>query len=174
VEVTDDDTATSSLIEDTDGNEMSSFMAFDVTQSSIGYGGLEPGQFNDPLSTTTNLIAYGNVGLDEDIYGDTMCTDWSSPDSCDAAGVDPTREIPIANQKASTSSVAYASSFAYAISGSTTPTEILIRVLKTTATSSPSQKNNYWGINIPAAITLAGDYTGQNTITAKKSDPTFW
>ncbi len=174
VEVTDDDTATSSLIEDTDGNEMGSFMAFDVTETSIGYGGLEPGQNSGTLSTTTALIAYGNVGLDQDIYGDTMCTDWTSPDSCDAGGVDTTREIPITNQKAATSSVLYGSSFAYAISGSTTPTEVLINVLKTTSTSSAQQKSTYWGINIPSAITLAGDYTGQNTITAKKSNPSFW
>jgi hypothetical protein len=35
-------------------------------------------------------------------------------------------------------------------------------------------KDTYWGINIPIAITLAGNYTGQNTITAKVSNLLFW
>lgn len=174
VQVGDDDFATSTLTEATTGNEMTSFLAFNVTQSSIGFGGLEPGQQNDPLATTTNLLAIGNVGLDEDVFGDTMCTTWTALDSCDTNGVNPSNDIPVSNQRVATSSVAYASLLAYTVTGSTTPRDVAIRVNKTTSTSSPQTKDTYWGINIPVAITVAGNYTGQNTITAKVSNFLFW
>ena len=153
---------------------MTSFLAFSVSQSSIAFGGLQPGQQNDPLSTTTQLNALGNVGVDESLYGDTMCTTWSGPDSCDHSGFDNTKDIGITNQKAATSSVAYASSFAYALSGSTTPVTVGIHVQKTTSTSSPQNKLTYWAIKIPATITLAGNYTGQDTITAVTSAAANW
>lgn len=174
VEAFDDNTATSSFIEAVSGNEVGTFMAFNVTETAIGYGGLEPGQFNDPLASTTDLIALGNVGLDEDLYGDTMCTTWSAPDSCDTNGFQITGDIPVANQKFATSSAGYNDPDAYVLAGSSTPTDLLIRVPKTTATSTPSELDTYWGINIPSDITLAGDYSGQNTITAKVSNFLFW
>jgi hypothetical protein len=174
VRVTDDDTATSSFTEGTTGNELLSFLAFDVATTTIAYGGLEPGTQSDPFIANTDLRAVGNVGLNEDLYGDTMCTTWTSADSCDAGGIDPTREIPIANQKAATSSVGYASSTAFAIGASTTPTSLEIRVPKTTSTTSPETRNTYWGIAIPGAITLAGDYRGQNTIIGKVSSAAHW
>lgn len=174
VQASDDNFATSSLTESTTGNELISFLAFTVPETSIGFGGLQPGQQNDPLSTTTTLRAIGNVGLDQDLYGDTMCTTWSAPDSCDTNGIDPSNDIPIVNQKTATSSVAYASAFAYALTGSTTPTYVGIHVPKTTATSSPQSKNNFWAIKIPATITVAGAYTGQDTITAITASSTNW
>ncbi len=170
----DDDFGTSTISQSSTGNELNSFLAFDVTETSISYGGLQPGQSNDPLATTTDLIAVGNVGLDEDLYGDTMCTNWTAFDSCDAGGINPASEIPVSNQKFASSSVAYASSYAYTLTSSTSPASLLINVPKTTSTSSPQTKNTWWGINIPVAITVAGAYTGQNTLTAKKSDPSLW
>lgn len=172
--VTDDDGLSSSLTESTTGNDLTSFLAFDVSDSSIAFGGLEPGQQNDPLATTTDLIAIGNVGLDEDLYGDTMCTTWTTADSCDTNGINAANDIPVSNQKFATSSVAYASSFAYTLTGSSSPSELNIRVPKTTSTSSPETEDTYWGINIPGTITQAGSYLGQNTITAKKSGSAFW
>jgi hypothetical protein len=103
-----------------------------------------------------------------------MCTNWTAPDSCDAGGINPASEIPISNQRVSTSSVAYGSAFSYTVTSSSSPLSVDIRVPKTIATTSQQFRNNHWGIAIPIAITLAGDYTGQNTITAKKSDPSFW
>lgn len=172
VQAYDNNYATSTLTESTTGNELSSFLAFDVSSTSISFGALEPGQQNDPLATTTDLLAYGNVGLDEDLYGDTMCTTWTTADSCDVGGVNAGTKIPVSNQKFATSSVAYAAG--NTLTSSTSPTLLLINVPKTTATSSPQTKNTWWGINIPSAITLAGNYSGQNTITAIKSDPTNW
>lgn len=174
VRATDNNATSSALTEGTTGNELTSFLAFNVTQTAISFGSLEPGQQNDPLSPTTDLIAIGNVGLDQDLYGDTMCTTWTAPDSCDSNGINAANDIPVSNQKFATSAVAYASSQAYTLTSSTTPTSLSINVQKTTSTSSPQTKDTYWGINIPVAITLAGNYSGQNTITAKKSPSNAW
>jgi hypothetical protein len=174
VQAGDDNFATSTLTESSTGNELVSFLAFTVPESGVGFGSLQPGQQNDPLATTTALKALGNVGLDETIYGDTMCTTWSSADSCDSDGINAANDIPIANQKVATSSVAYASSLAYTLSGSTTPISVGIHVQKTTSTSTPQQKNTWWGINIPSSLTLAGDYRGQDTIIAQKSAAANW
>lgn len=170
----DDDYGTSTISESTTGTDVNSFLAFDVSESGISYGGLQPGQSNNPLATTTALYAYGNVGLDEDLYGDTMCTNWTAADSCDAGGINAASEIPVSNQKFASSSEAYTSSYAYPLTSSSSPTSLLLNVLKTVATNTPQTKNTWWGISIPVAITVAGSYTGQNTITAKKSDPSLW
>lgn len=174
VQVTDNNSAASTLTESTSGNELAMFLAFDVPQTSIAYGGLQPGQQNDPLSsaTTTNLLALGNVGLDESLYGDTMCTNWTSADSCDITGANPATKIPVSNQRFAASAVAYSS--ATPLTGSSTPSTLLLNIPKTTATSSPQSRLTYWGIHIPNTITLAGDYRGQNTILAAQSDPGVW
>ncbi len=173
VQVGDDNFATSSLTAATTGNELISFLAFDIPEAGITYGDLQPGD-QSPVATTTTLKALGNVGMDESIYGDTMCTNWSGPDSCDAGGPDATKKIPVTNQKVATSSVAYTSASAFTLSGSTTPVSLGIHVLKTTATNTPQQKSDYWGINIPSALTVAGFYNGQNTITAVTSNAADW
>jgi len=179
VQVTDDNGAASALTEaTTGGKELTSFLAFDVPETSIAYGGLQPGQQTDPLDPTTTLKELGNVGLDESLYGETMCPGWSSSPNqnyCDSHnGNDPTRDITVDNQKTGTSSVAYASPYSYALSGSTTPISVAIHVPKTTSTSSPQYKLNYWGILVPSAITISGNYFGQDTITAVESAAANW
>ena len=174
IEATDDDAAASALTESSTGNELVSFLAFDVSSTSIPYGDLEPGTDTGTLGTTTDLIAQGNVGLDEDLYGDTMCPTWSSPDSCDSDGFQAGNDIPVSNHQFATSSVAYSGVGAYTLTSSSSPAELLINVPKTTSTSSPAVGYTYWGLAVPGAITTAGNYTGQNTITAKKSDPSNW
>lgn len=99
---------------------------------------------------------------------------WTAADSCDWDGFQAARDIVIENQKFATSSVVYEDPEAYELSGSTTPVTLAVNVPKTTATSSPQTRDTYWGISIPIAITTAGAYEGQNTITAIKSDPAFW
>lgn len=174
VQVTDDDSLTSTLTEASSGNELVSFLAFDVSSTSIPYGSLEPGQNSATLATSTDLIALGNIGLDEDLYGDTMCPTWSTADSCDTNGFQAANDILVANQKFATSTVVYGSPFATALTGSSTPAELLVRVPKTTSTSTPRTGYTFWGINVPSSITTAGAYSGQNTLTAKKSDANFW
>ena len=177
VRATDWRGATTSLVESSSGNELDSFLAFTVSTTSIGYGGLQPGQQNDPLIATTDLLEYGNIGLDENLYGDTMCTNWTAPDSCDNKwGIPgtPTSTIFYDQQRFGSSSVPYANTFSYTLTGSTSPSLLTVRVPKTTATTSPNTRNTFWGVNVPATITLAGNYTGQNTIIATKSNFAFW
>ena len=173
VQTTDDNGLLSAFATSSTGNELDSFLAFAVSTTSIGYGGLQPGQKNDPLSVTTDLQEEGNTGLDESLYGDRMCTTWTSPDSCDSV-VDPsfTKTITVDNQHFATSSVSYASG--NALTASTSPSSLAIHVQKTTATSSIQSKNTWWGINVPSTITVAGSYKGQNTITAVESSAAFW
>jgi hypothetical protein len=68
----DNNYATSTLSEASSGNELNSFLAYDVTTSTIPYGGLQPGQQNDPISVETIIRALGNVGLDQTLYGAAM------------------------------------------------------------------------------------------------------
>ncbi len=173
VRATDDNAVSSGFTDSTSfPAELQSFLAFTVSTTSIGYGALQPGDTTTPLVATTDLKAVGNVGLDENLYGDTMCTNWTAPDSCDAGGINPASEIPIGQQKIATSSIAYTASVT--LTSSSSPTAVTINVPKTTATSSPQTKNTFWGIAIPISITLAGNYTGQNTITGVKSAPANW
>jgi hypothetical protein len=173
VRAIDDNFATSTLVEATTGNELTSFLSFDVSQTTLAFGSLEPGQSNSVLSATSTMLATGNVGLDQDLYGDTMCTNWTAPDSCDAGGINPASEIAVSNQRISTTSLATYASGA-TLTSSSSPYSLLINIQKTTATSSPQNKNTYFGIQIPIAITVAGSYTGQDTIVGKVSDAANW
>lgn len=173
VQVTDDDSALSYLTEAGTGNDVASFLAFNVSSTSIPYGSLEPGA-TSTLATSTDLIAQGNIGLDQDIYGDTMCPTWTSADSCDSNGINPANDIIVSNQKFATSTVAWESAVAVALTSSSSPTDFKIQVAKPTSTSTLPVKYTYWGIRVPNTITTAGTYTGQNTIIGKKSNPTFW
>lgn len=177
VRVQDDDSASSTFQESTivAGSQpnVASFVAFDVSSTTIPYGGIEPG--NSTTSVPTDLITQGNTGLDETIYGDSMCTTWTVFDSCDNGGQNPASEIPATtSQKIATSSVAWSHAEMYFVGASTTPRGFQIRVPKTTATASPQTKYNYWNIQIPSAITLAGSYSGQMVVTGISSNAAFW
>lgn len=169
VQLTDDDSATSTLTEATSGNELVSFMAFDVATTTISYPSLEPGSDSTTLSAVTDLVARGNVGLDENLYGDGMCTTWTAPDSCPVSA---TSTIPVGQQEFATSSVAYGSGTS--LPASTTPAELEINVLKSTSTSTQATANTYWGIAVPGTITMSGSYSGQDTITAIKGEAQQW
>jgi hypothetical protein len=182
VQALDDNFATSSLATSTTGTELDQFLAFDVSQTSIAYGGLQPGDQIDPLSnaTTTDMKAQGNVGLDEYLYGDSMCPNWlNQPDYCDHAwganGIatsTATSTITVWNQKFATSTLSYASSTM--LSGSTSPTYFALQVPKTTATTSIQTRDTLWAIRVPSTITKAGDYSGVNTIYAATSNFNYW
>lgn len=175
VSVTDDDGGVLNVpTEASTGNELETLLAFDVTSTTIPYGSLEPGQTHSILATSTDLIAQGNTGLDQDVYGDTMCTTWTALDSCDSNGISGTNDIIIGNQKVATSSVAYGSPLAYTMTGSSSPVDLNIRIPKTITTSSPTVGYSWWGISVPGTITTAGAYSGQNVITGKVSSSAFW
>lgn len=168
VRAVDDDSATGTYSESATGVEVTSFLAFALNTLTIPYGALEPGQQNDPLVATTTVAATGNVGIDKDVTGEAMCTTYTNSNLCPNSA---TSTIPESEQVFATSTVAYAQGTPIS---STTPAFVDINVPKSTATSTQADADAYWGIRVPASITFAGDYSGQNTFTARVSSSTQW
>ena len=164
----DDDGAVGSTTESSSGVEVRSFLAFALNTLSIPYGSLEPGQQNDPLVATTTISATGNVGLDKDVTGESMCTSYTNAIPCPVSA---TSTIPESEQRFATDTVSYAAATALS---STTPQELEINVPKSTATSTQATADAYWGIRVPASITFAGSYTGENTFTAIVGESASW
>lgn len=135
--------------------EVLSLIAFDVT-SSISYGGLTPGQSNDPLNQIITYTGTGNVGLDFELSGTNMTSGGDS--------------ITVDKQKyALASSTAYASGTAL----STVATEVEVNLQKTTSIVSPATKDVWFGIEIPLATPI-GTYTGTITTTGIKGETANW
>ncbi len=164
----DDDNATGSLSESTIGVEVKSFLAFALNSLSVDYGALEPGNQTDPLNATTTISATGNVGLDKEVSGSSMCTTYTNSSLCPVSA---TSTINAQEQVFATGTVSYAS--AQALS-STTIQEIEINVPKSTATSTQATNNAYWGIRVPGSVTFAGFYYGNNVFYAKVGESMFW
>lgn len=158
IKATDDDTETHND-EVAAGVEMNSLTAMDIT-ASIAFGNLDVGQKNDPLDKTTTVTPTGNVGLDTELSGDNMCTDYPT---CSGGS------ITVSYIKyALAGSTAYASGTS--LSGSATEAEL--NAPKPTS-GSPTTKDLYWGIEIPSGTT-PGSYTGANTVTAVKGETAGW
>jgi len=154
VQVTDDDSASSSLTEGSTGNEMAMFLAYDVVESSIAYGNVSPGNVSSQQETTVKAI--GNVGLDEKLSGTDMTSDGNS--------------IAVSQQEHS-----FTSGFSYG-SGTdltTTATEYELNCPKTTITDSPATKKTYWLLQVPSD-TPAGTYSGTNTIEGVTGESDYW
>ena len=168
----DDNSATGTLTEGGIAQELQSFLSFSLDTLAIPYGPLEPGQQTDPLVATTTLSATGNVGLDELLTGEHMCTTYTSAVTCNNSA---TSTIADSNQVFATSSISYA---AATTSGNTlsssTQSELEINISKSTATTTQASGITYWGIRVPATITLAGAYTGENTFYGKVGEPAQW
>lgn len=160
IKATDDDSATHNETVAT-GVEMSSLTAASITNA-INYGNLGVDEKNDPLDQTTTTTPTGNVGLDQEVSGSAnMCTDYPT---CSVG-----TPIGVAYQKYSlTTSTAYASGTAL----STSATETELNVPKATS-GSPTTKDTWWGILIPTG-TIAGTYSGANTLTAVKGETASW
>jgi len=164
----DDDATSGALTESTVGGEVVSFLAFALNTLTIPYGALEPGQQTDPLVATTTVAATGNVGLDKTVTGESMCPGYSTGNDCPNSA---SSTIPEYEQVFATSVVTYASGTSLS---STTPQEIEINVPKSIATTTPTTSNAYWGIHVPASITVAGAYTGENTFYAILGETNEW
>lgn len=164
----DDDSAIGSFGESSVGVDVQPLLAFALNTLSIPYGALEPGQQTDPLIATTTISATGNVGLDKDVQGESMCTTYTTASPCAPSA---TSTIPESEQVFATSTTSYAAGVSLS---STTPQEVEINVLKSTSTSTPATANAYWGIRVPGSITFAGDYTGENTFTAIIGETAEW
>jgi len=167
---TDDDGANSSMVTTSSPVELISFTALDLITSQIPYGSLEPGFNNTNLSASTTIRSVGNTGLDELLSGESMCTTYTVSNECRPSA---TSTIPEDKQKFGTSSLAYGSAFATTLS-STTVKELETNIMKTTSTTTYQSGITYWGIGVPATITLAGSYKGLNTFTAKTSETGEW
>jgi len=156
VQVTDDDSATSNLTEDSDGNELDMFLAYDVTQSSISYGTVSAG--NDSAEQTTTVKATGNVGLDEDLSGTDMTL------AGDGESISVSQQVYNL-----TSGLGWSSGTAL----TTSAVEVELNCAKTTVTASPETANTYWYLRVPEGTT-AGTYNGTNTIAGVTGESTDW
>lgn len=163
IKATDDDAGTHNL-EVSSGVEMNSLLAFEIgytVTSSINYGNLGIGQKNDPLDKITTTTPTGNLGLDQEHSGSSMCVDYPT-----CSGGTP---ITVGYQHfALASSTAYASGTA--LTGS--PLEYELNVPKV-RTGTVLTRDVWWGIEIPAGTAL-GTYSGANTISAVKGETTNW
>jgi len=164
----DDNNATGTLMTGATGVTLQSFMAMNITTEEIPYGALEPGQNTGTLKATTTMVSLGNTGLNQEIKGDAMCPGYTPSTPCDN---NPASTIPDNMQQFGASVLPYGSGIALS---SSTPQGLALKIPKTIATSSPQEKNTYWGIAVPAAISISGDYTGMNTFYGVISSSTDW
>lgn len=161
----DNNFASTTITQGSTSNELVSFLAYNVATTSIAYGGLQPGQSNNPIIQTTDMSATGNVGLDQTLYGLDMCVTFPV---CTGYA---TSTIFVTNQVYGSSSVAYGAGIPLAL---TPGAWFDINVGKTTVTTTPQVKNTYWGILVPGSITFAGDYIGRNTLIGVTGERANW
>jgi len=163
----DDNGASTTLVDGLTGRELNSFLAYNVSTTSISYGALQPGQSVDPISKVTDLQAVGNVGLDQTLYGSDMCPTYPT-----CSGLN-TSTILIAGgyQKYATSSLSIGSANTLLANPGATQA---IHVLKSTSSTTPASKDTYWGITVPGTITLSGDYIGVNTLIGITAPSASW
>lgn len=137
------------------GVVMNSLLAMDIG-SSLAFGNISAGQTQTPLTSLTTVVATGNVGLDQTLEG----TDMSDGQA---------HTITVGNQRYS---LASATAYSAATSLTTSPLEGELNCKKTT-TDVGETKPTYWGISIPIG-TVAGTYSGTNTIIAVKGEFAAW
>lgn len=173
VSAIDDDAATSTFTESsTAGIEVGSFLSMTLDTLAIPYGQLEPGQQTDPLSASTSARATGNVGIDQLLSGESMCTTYTSSVTCPNSS---TSTIAESYQVFATSSITYAAATSSGNTLSSSTQKFLdLNVPKSTSTASQASGNTYWGIHVPITLTLAGAYTGENTFYVSASHPDDW
>jgi hypothetical protein len=152
--VTDDDSAASNKVESSSGTEMGMFMSYNVTDATVAYGSLSPG--NDSSVATTTVEATGNVGLDANVSGTDM--------TASALTIDD------GQQKYSLTSETWTNAD-YTLDG--TPTERELNCLKTTTTATPASAALYWILRVPSTQ-AAGSYTGTNTIAGVTGESASW
>lgn len=157
--------ATSTVIQGTATNTVLSFLASQLNTPGISFGALSPGSTTPNASATTTLSELGNVGLNETLYGTSMCSNYPS------CPVSATSTIPVNQLVYASSGVLYASATSLAVNPGTL---FPIQIQKSTSTATSSLGTTFWGISIPSTIQLSGAYTGQNTFVAVRSSPSSW
>ncbi len=144
--------------------EVEPFTYMDLGAGSIDFGVFEPGFGNtnlgDEPGSVLGVQSQGNTALDINVQVSDMCPNYSN--GC--AGNESSNTIFGDRQHYATSSVPYAGPGMFV--GSTSSSPLLdLNVKKPTATSTPTSKDTYWGIFVPATLTVSGDYKGVNTLT---------
>ncbi len=167
---TDDDGATGALATTSVPRELISFAAIDILAADIAYTPIAPGEDTGGVNATSTAQNVGNTGLDQDVRGDSMCGTYSPSTKCPVSA---TSTIPEFEQQFSTIPFTWGAGTAIS---STTNAEAELNIASTTATSSAgwSTGQTYWGIRVPASITLAGSYTGLNTFFARNAEDVDW
>jgi hypothetical protein len=157
--------ATSTITQSASTNTVVSFLASQLNTPGIAFGALAPGSSTPTTAASTTLSELGNVGLDEQLYGTSMCSAYPG------CPVSTTSTIPVNQLVYASSVVSYGSGVALAVN----PGNLFgIHIAKSTSTATSSLGTTYWGIAIPSTIQLSGSYTGQNTFVAVRSSPTYW
>lgn len=177
----DNDALTGSMATTTNPVELKSFAAIGILASQIAYGSIEPGSNNPNLSATSTAQNIGNTGLDQEVSGEAMCGTFSPSNTCPNSA---TSTVPDWRQQFSTTTYAYDTDALedgtnldpriLQLASTSPGQELELDVLKTTSTSTPQEGTTYWGIAVPASITLAGSYTGLNTFVAKTAEAIDW
>jgi hypothetical protein len=150
--------------------EVNSLVAINMNSNLITYPNLESGTNMPFLTSTSSLSNFGNTGLNQIMFGDSMCSTYSPSNPCPVSA---SSTIPVNEQRfGATNTLAYLSGSALA--ASTSPVQFNIQIPKSTATSTPTSGTTYWGIRVPGTITLSGSYTGRNTFLGAVSASTTW
>ncbi len=166
----DDDFATGSMATNTSAVEVNSLVAINMTSNLITYPNLESGTAMPFLTSTSSLSNFGNTGLNQILFGDSMCSTYSPTNPCPVSA---SSTIPVTEQRyGATSTAAYGAGSP--LQASTSPTTFTIQIPKSTATSTPTSGTTYWGIAVPVEVTLSGSYTGRNTFLGAVSASTTW
>ena len=164
----DDDLATGNMTTTTNPKDIVSFTALDLITAEIPYGSLEAGDNSGATNATTGVLSVGNTGLDQEVLGESMCGTFTATTTCPESA---SSTIPEDRQEFSDSAFSYGAGTDLS---STTNQEVELNVNKTTATSSPTLGITYWGIAVPASITLSGSYQGMNTFIGINAEPADW
>ncbi len=166
----DDDFATGSMATNTSPVEVNSLVAINMLSNLITYPNLESGSNMPFLTSTSSLSNFGNTGLNQILFGDSMCGTYSISNPCPVSA---SSTIPVTEQRyGATSTAVYGAGTS--LGASTSPATFTIQIPKSTATSTPTSGTTYWGIRVPVAITLSGAYTGRNTFIGAVSASTTW
>jgi hypothetical protein len=167
----DDQAATSTFVQGASPVPLDSAAYFGLLTAEIPYGGLAPGDGYTTLgvgpdgSATTTVENLGNTRLDQELDGSVMCPTFVSTSSdCSLAA---SSTVFVESQRFGTTTALYSALGAGATALTTTTVAVApldINVAETVATSTYAQGVTYWGIFVPGAVTVAGTYTGLNTI----------
>lgn len=171
----DDNSATGTFASTTNPRELNALLGIALDTAFIPYGALEPGDATGPTlaNSSTTIRAIGNVAVDELLSGESMCGTYTSAVSCPNSATSTIPEYEQVFSATSTDTYLVASTSGNRLS-STTPVELELNVKKSTTTSEQSSGVTYWGISVPISITLAGNYTGENTFTGKVAETGDW